>query len=399
MKPQIFCIRFLQLVFVSLFVISCTNHDDDIPTPENQYLISAQQVTDVSLPEIKQRAGLLSGLAKHEVTAFKLTYHTVSLDQSPIVASGLVLLPNNLDSLSLIAFQHGTILTQEEAPSSYQATGNMEAYLAGTLAASLEKGYMVVMADYLGFGETKNMRHPYQHRASLASASLDMLRAAKEFATTMDQPLRKGVVLAGYSEGGYASMALHQAIEEAASNEFTVISTLAGAGAYDMVSTAKWVVSQNRDLPEKASTFYSWVLLIFNEMYGINMPLPDMLTPANAQKLGQALLAGDPFSAQLSDNPTELFAPQFIQGITEETNTVFIQALSDNNVYDWSPKAPVMLLHAPGDDIVPALNAVIAEQAIRARGGSATFIPLGSENTTHREGIQLYLAYVLNALK
>jgi pimeloyl-ACP methyl ester carboxylesterase len=399
MKPQIFCIRFLQFVFVSLFVVSCIKPEENIPTPENQYLISAQKITDVSLAEIQQRAGLLAGLAKNEVSAFKLTYNTVNLDQSPIVASGLVLFPNDLDSLSLLAFQHGTILTQEEAPSSYQAAGNMEAYLAGTLGASLEKGYMVVMADYLGFGETKNMLHPYQHRASLASASLDMLRAAKEFAATMDQPLRKGVVLAGYSEGGYASMALHQAIEEAASSEFTVTSTLAGAGAYDMVSTAKWVVSQNRNLPDKASTFYTWVLLTFNEMYGINMPLTEMLTPANAEKVGQALLAGNPLTAEISDNPSELFTPQFIQGITQETNTAFIQALRDNNVHDWNPKAPVMLFHAPGDDIVPALNSVIAEQAIKARGGSATLVPLGNENTSHRNGIQLYLAYVLNALQ
>lgn len=399
MKPQIFCIRFLQFVFVSLFVVSCIKPEENIPTPENQYLISAQKITDVSLAEIQQRAGLLAGLAKNEVSAFKLTYNTVNLDQSPIVASGLVLFPNDLDSLSLLAFQHGTILTQEEAPSSYQAAGNMEAYLAGTLGASLEKGYMVVMADYLGFGETKNMLHPYQHRASLASASLDMLRAAKEFAATMDQPLRKGVVLAGYSEGGYASMALHQAIEEAASSEFTVTSTLAGAGAYDMVSTAKWVVSQNRNLPDKASTFYTWVLLTFNEMYGINMPLTEMLTPANAEKVGQALLAGNPLTAEISDNPSELFTPQFIQGITQETNTAFIQALRDNNVHDWNPKAPVMLFHAPGDDIVPALNSVIAEQAIKARGGTATLVPLGNENTSHRNGIQLYLAYVLNALQ
>lgn len=58
-----------------------------------------------------------------------------------------------------------------------------------------------------------------------------------------------------------------------------------------------------------------------------------------------------------------------------------------------------MLSHAPGDDIVPALNSVIAEQAIKARGGSGTLIPLGTENTSHRGGIQLYLASVLNALQ
>src|SRR5690554_1076560 len=399
MKLQIICIRVFQLVVLSFVVFSCSFNNDDNPAPELRYLVAAQKIVDVPLAEIKQRAGLLSGLAKNEVSVYKLTYNTVALDQSPIVASGLVLFPSNLDTLTLLAFQHGTILGQEEAPSAYQPVGNMEAYLAGTLGASLEKGYLVVMADYLGFGETKNILHPYQHKGSLASASLDMLRAAKEFASTIDQPLKKGIFLAGYSEGGYASMALHRAIEESASTEFTVNSNLAGAGAYDMVSTAKWVVSQNRNLPDKASTFYTWVLLTFNQLYGINMPLTDMLTSENAQKVSDALAAGDPLKAELSHNPSEPFPPEFMQGIITETNTPFIQALADNNVYDWGPKTPIMLFHAPGDDIVPALNSVIAEQAIKARGGSATLIPLGGDSTTHREGIQLYLAYVLNSLR
>lgn len=33
-------------------------------------------------------------------------------------------------------------------------------------------------------------------------------------------------------------------------------------------------------------------------------------------------------------------------------------------LYGWTSKAPVMLFHAPGDDIVPALNSA-AEQAIK----------------------------------
>jgi pimeloyl-ACP methyl ester carboxylesterase len=315
------------------------------------------------------------------------------------MASGLVLFPNNEDSLTILSLQHGTILTQEEAPSSYLPVGNMEAYLAGTLGASMEKGYLVVMPDYLGFGESDIMLHPYQHQASLASASLDMLRAAKEFATKQELPLRKGIYLAGYSEGGYASMALHQEIETTAAEEFTVLANYPGAGAYDMVSTAQWVVSQDRDLPNLASTFYTWVLLTYNQMYGINMPLIEMLTPGNAQKVALAIAEGDPLKANISLNPKELFAPAFIQGITEETNTAFIQALRQNNVHDWAPKAPTTFFHAPGDDIVPALNSQIAVETLRSNGSIATLVPLGNASTTHREGVQYYIAYVLNMLR
>ena len=275
----------------------------------------------------------------------------------------------------------------------------MEAYLAGTLGASMEKGYLVVMPDYLGFGESNIMLHPYQHKASLASASLDMLRAAKEFAAKQELPLRKGIYLSGYSEGGYASMALHQEIEAAAAQEFTVLANLPGAGAYDMVSTAQWVVSQDRNLPHLASTFYTWVLLTYNQMYGINMPLTEMLTPENAQKVATAIAEGNPLKANLSLNPKELFTSKFIQGITEETNTAFIQALRQNDVYDWAPKAPITLFHAPGDDIVPALNSQIAVEALKSNGGIVNFVPLGNTSTTHREGVQNYIAFVLSMLR
>lgn len=397
MKTEKFGFPFFQMLILAFLSISCSS-DSNKPR-EFQYLVSAKRITDVTVGEIKERAGVLAEVVFNEVLVYKLVYNTRNLDGSPIMASGLVLFPNNLDSLTILSLQHGTILTQEEAPSSYLPVGNMEAYLAGTLGASMEKGYLVVMPDYLGFGESDFIIHPYQHKASLASASLDMLRAAKEFATKQELPLRKGIYLAGYSEGGYASMALHEEIEATAPHEFTVLANLPGAGAYDMVSTAQWVVSQDRELPQLASTFYTWVLLTYNQMYGINIPLTEMLTPENAQKVASAIAEGDPLKADLSLNPKELFTPSFIQGITEETNSAFIQALHQNDVYDWTPKAATSLFHAPGDDIVPALNSQIALNAFRSNGAIATLVPLGNASTTHREGIQYYIAYILNMLK
>ena len=334
----------LLVVLLTYIVAGCTQ-DHTLPDPENEYLVSASKIADVSIDEVRQRAGLpIAAVVAHGVKAYRLTYNTIGPDLKPIVASGLVLLPdNNPAKLNVLSFQHGTITTQDEAPSAYKPAGNMEAYFAGTVAASLAKSYLVVMPDYLGFGESKTIPHPYSHKATLASASLDMLRAAKEFAADEGIALNPGVRLAGYSEGGYTTLALHQAIEQTASSEFIVATSYPAAGPYDMVGTAKWVVSQNKNMPPNGIANYLWEMLTYNQLYGINAPLTALLTPTNAASVGAAILSGNPLSAIVDLNPTNLFAPSFISGILNETSP-FVAAFKLNDVYDWKPKAPVVLL-------------------------------------------------------
>src|SRR5690606_4109801 len=129
MKTEKLSIVFFQMLLLAFLSFSCSNDSDKNPSQEFNYLVSAKRITDVTVDEIKERAGVLAEVVKHEVLVYKLVYNTMSLDHRPIMASGLVLFPNNLDSLTILSLQHGTILTQEEAPSSYLPVGNMEAYL------------------------------------------------------------------------------------------------------------------------------------------------------------------------------------------------------------------------------------------------------------------------------
>jgi len=389
---------YLAVLLVMLFT-SCSKEGDDTPAPVNKFLTKSENIANVSASEIKTRAAAAAIVVQNGVKVFRLLYNTTTPDGKAIVASGVVIYPDKItDSLTVLSFQHGTITTQDEAPSAYKPAGNSEAYVAGTLGASLAKGYLVVMPDYLGFGESKTIAHPYQHKASLASASLDMLRAATEFASNNGLKIRRGIRLAGYSEGGYATMALHQAIEKTASSEFKISASYPAAGPYDMINTAKWVVSQDKDMPQAAIIYYTWVMLTYNQMYGINAPLTNLLTPANAAKVTAAIAAGNPLTAQISLNPAQLFTQDFIAGIKNGTNTAFINAFRENDVYDWKPLAPITLFHAPGDDFVPVLNSQNALAALLKNGANVTFIPLGDATTTHSGGSAAYLTYMVALL-
>lgn len=388
---------FLTVISFSFWLSGCSNDDNDVlPELQLEYIVSSEPVAQVSADEIRARYPAASALVSTGVTAYKIVYKT-SIGNQQLNASGLIILPDNLrNSLTMLSFQHGTITEQEEAPSAYQPLGNMEAYLGGTLGASLAKGYMVVMPDYIGYGESSNVQHPYQEKASLASACLDMLRAAKELAELNGLSIRKEVRLLGYSEGGYATLALHQAIQETASDAFTVEASYPGAGAYDMVGTAQWVVDQTSALPPLATSFYMWTMVTYNTLYGLNTPINDMLQSPYAENVQAALDAGNPMAAQVSDNPAELFAPDFIAGIKNGTNMPFLAALQANNVYDWRPNAPVILYHAEGDDIVPVLNATTAWETMTALGAQVQFVSLG--DIGHREAASAYIEAVLPQL-
>ena len=61
-----------------------------------------------------------------------------------------------------------------------------------------------------------------------------MLKAAKELAQQNNISFNKKLFLAGYSEGGYATMAAHKAIEENGLDGFELVASFPGAGAYDL---------------------------------------------------------------------------------------------------------------------------------------------------------------------
>ena len=130
----------------------------------------------------------------------------------------------------MISVQHGKIRNPQEAPSFFR--DDTEAASFGSLFGSM--GYIIAYPDYIGYGASQDLPHPYEHGASLASASLDMLRAAKEFLRGQtDVKWDEKLYVAGYSEGGYATMSLQRKIEEEASSEFNLRASSCGAGAYD----------------------------------------------------------------------------------------------------------------------------------------------------------------------
>jgi len=87
-----------------------------------------------------------------------------------INASGLICVPVTPGDYPVLSFQNGTNTVNADAPSEFPADYN---YQLVEIIASL--GYIVVIADYPGFGESAQIPHPYLVAEPTVRSLVDML--------------------------------------------------------------------------------------------------------------------------------------------------------------------------------------------------------------------------------
>jgi len=327
-------------------------------------------------------------LIRHDVEVYRVTYTTRDSDGSEVVASGAVLVPKKAGPLRVMCYCRGTIIPvhwERRAPSYYDLENNQSIYenyepsfLMATFASA---GYVVVAPDGIGYGTTKNREHPYMHAASLASTSLDILQAAREFGRREHLDLDRRVFITGWSEGGLCGMALHKLIEDTCRDECPVAGSSLFAGCYSLSAMADLFCNYNENYPE--FQIYYWVLRSMARVYKLNRPFDKTVVPPFAAALAKDVLAKAP------ENPRLGLVPEFRQAFLDDPNQEMRLALRDNDRYDWKPSAPVYLHHGTRDDIVPFYCAMMAYESMRAKSGMVTLYPyLGKD---HYEPVNTYV--------
>jgi Secretory lipase len=294
------------------------------------------------------------------VNLYKIDYETVDPFGLPITASGALFVPQGVsNSLPLFSYQHGTEFLKSQVPS----TG--ESRDIGLLFAS--SGYVTAQADYLGMGDSPGF-HPYLYARTEATAVIDLLRAARTFCASNGIVLNSQLFLAGYSQGGHATMAADREIERNYTNEFTVTACAPMAGPYDMSDTA-FIVLNNTNYPVRA--YFPYVVAAWLPIYHLADTLEELLQPPYDQTLAP-LLDGDhgggAINAATPQDEASIFYPDYEAAFLSDTNHPLRRATADNDLLDWTPRAPMHLYHCSGDDQVPYTNSVIAYQTFTNNG-------------------------------
>lgn len=328
-----------------------------------------------------ERGGLISSsfisskqALPYKVDAYKIIYSTVDTKGSPIKASGLLAIPKKSsgEKSPLLSYQHGTIFLNNQAPSISATSINGISTLSGI-------GFIVSAPDYIGYGESVSMMHPYIHAETLANTSIDMLRASKAFLKQKNIHLNPQLFLTGYSEGGYATLALQKKLQEAHSDEFIVTASAAAAGPFDLTETAKTIA--NKTINNKPA-FMSFVLKAYDDIYGLNM-ISKMYQPQYVNIINSYFdgkHSGSKITKDLSHTTSEIFNAPFLTTLQGDEQHIIKDKLALNNIYDWKPTAPTRFFHGIYDEIVPYHNAEKALNTMISNG--ATNVSLGGCSLT-----------------
>jgi Secretory lipase len=381
--------KYLFFIAISvLFVWASCRPLEDNSTPLNMIaesrgdIISSTLLLTLDSAQIKQRLLAASSAAgilptKYTIDIYKIIYKTIDPFGKPTQASGLCIIPKGTPKVQGIAsYQHGTITKKEDVPS--RPDRSDESLIGMVLGTNL--GLVVSMPDYLGLGDSPNM-HPYIHAKSEASAGIDMLRATKKLLAKQNKTVNNQLFLFGYSQGGHATMAMHREIEQNLSNEFTVTAAAPMAGPYDVSGEQTKVLIA--DSSYSAPYYAPYIALGYNYVYKMYASPDEFLrSPYNAT-LPPLFLGNSSGGAintamgGLVPPPNHIFRADVLAAFIANSDPLkpthkLRLALKDNDVYNWKPKAPMMLCHCRGDDNVSPENTRIAYDKFRDNGVPAS---------------------------
>ncbi len=354
-KPFIFLILFITF---PVFLFS-------------QQLQSVTHIEDVGSQQLSEELGLD---VNNGVKFYKITYNTIGSDGSPDIASGLIVLPDNTsEDRSLVIYHHGTSPAKDMVPSSLNLDYEAYAYLGGT-------GYVVIAPDYLGMGDSRGF-HPYVHRETQASASVDLLKAFHEWANQENISLNGNLFLTGYSQGGHASMSTHQLLEEQYQEEYPVTAAAHLSGPYSLSEVMKEIIVGEQDYPFPG--FIPYTILGFQEVYGdVYDNLSDIFREIFVPHI-ESFYNGSFNLTQLSiimsllllqeygnSYPVNILNPSVVEDLKNNPDYRINQLLAENDTYNWVPQAPTRLFYCQADDLVPFENSLVANENFQTNGAS-----------------------------
>lgn len=187
--------------------------------------------------------------ARNAVRLYRVTYPSVIPEQGnrPVVATGLVAVPEvGETALPLVSYQHGTVYLNDEVPSIPEHSPETQLMIAQFAG----QGYLLIGADYFGLGGSAEPEG-YMVKASHQQATADMLVAGRSVIASMGLA-DTGLHLAGWSQGGFVTMAMLERLERdgvpvkaaaTASAPIDVFAALNGFLSFPRPNDAVWVNS------------------------------------------------------------------------------------------------------------------------------------------------------------
>jgi len=390
-------LKFLTILLFVAVLSSCTKDDHEsaysyyvskelLPTPYSRdYINGLFDFISDSIPEVSS----LKSFVVSDVDIYKVVYKT-AINGQLHKASGLVCVPSTPGDYPVLSFQNGTNTLNAYAPSEFPLNYS---YQLVEIIASM--GYVVVIADYPGFGESADVPHPYLIAEPTVRSLIDMLFCVKELVSS-ELPgisLKNEYYLLGYSQGGWATLALHKALELDYYDDFDLKGSVCGAGPYNIYLLMEGMINVSiYPMP----VYLGYILNSYSYYNQFTNPVTDIFNEPYATRIStlyNGLFTSDEINGQLTTSISGLIKPEFLSGFTSSEKYATVRdALINNSITAWHTYKPLLLIHGGSDtDVDPASTENIYNSMIQEGTSSDVCKKLIVPGVDHAEGIAPFM--------
>lgn len=393
----------LSIVLLLLAAVTFWHCEETKTTPDSRGdIVSANTLVSFNLSTLTQLAGSALDLPvelemPHGVICVRIIYLTEDENGDIVEASGALFVPVNGTTFQpetslfpILSIQHGT-KAYADSVASVSPLSSAEGTLGLLIGMA---GYITAVPDYLGMGFSDRI-HPYIHAELTANAVVDMLRAVRHYCDDYGYQYNDKLFITGYSEGGYATLAAQKYIETYYSDEFQITASAPMAGPYDLSWTTRYVLQQETF---NNPFYFGYLITAYNDVYKWNKLTTIFASPYGENMTGyfDGTHGGSWINSQLTYSVNELFKSDFISNYLSGNEPDIEAAIAENSLLDFTPQAPVLLIHGTADMDVPFENSVRADSVFTARGADVVFIPIPGANHYGgaMAGIPLAIAWI-----
>ncbi|WP_447034640.1 alpha/beta hydrolase family protein [Streptomyces sp. DSM 118878] len=251
-------------------------------------------------------SGYAPGAADHGVDAYRLVYRTIDAKGRPTTASGLFTVPRGVKGrLRTVSFAHGTGVHRIDAPSMQR-----KVFLTGPSITYASAGFATVAPDYLGMG-TGPGKHPWMDVPSETTASLDLLRAARQFTPRTGHTLDRDVLVTGFSQGASAALGLGRSLQAGEDRYFGLGALAPISGAYDFQGAEiPALLAGDGELEPRSSMAYAaYTLVAFDRVHDVYDKSGEVFRDPRVEELFDGMHTGPQMINALPRTLDELLTP------------------------------------------------------------------------------------------
>lgn len=343
-------------------------------------------------------------------------YNSVDVNNEPIQLSSVAFWRGyylndewyDLSPDNICLMEHYTITSDNECPTQGFP---MELMITGNT--------LTIMPDYLGYGLTRHLSHPYLNHEICAVNSVDALQSGYTLFSDLSSADMKEdweLSVLGASQGGGNALAVHKYIDthNDFANTWNFSHSYCAVGPHNpSLTIEKYFESGKSALPvvfpmtiKSMFDSYPEILgkyteeMMYSENYlRIKDTIDAMLESKNYSNYEIALVLLENVKVTVDENiaPDEIYLTDILSEVMLDEDSEIVKDLyrcleKNNLTTGWTPSHPIKLFYGKGDRVVPYENSISVQEAF----GSEKVTLIEADETLDHQAITVM--WMLNVL-